>query len=119
MSNKTDLLPKGPKAGLLIFAKTPAAGTVKTRLQPPLSDGDCLDLHQALVRHTLDQMRPLQERMIGKKLFLTGDPVELEVFASVCGIGRDFGLLVWARKEFATTLFKFTTADENGRGSHD
>ncbi len=38
---------------LLVFAKAPQAGHVKTRLAPLLSDNECANLHAMLTRHTL------------------------------------------------------------------
>ncbi len=46
-SNKTN------SVCLLVFAKTPISGTVKTRMAPRLSADQCLELHRGLVRYTL------------------------------------------------------------------
>jgi uncharacterized protein len=39
---------------LLVFAKAPLAGAVKTRLCPPLADQQAAELHQRLIWHTLE-----------------------------------------------------------------
>lgn len=39
---------------LLVFAKAPVPGTVKTRLCPPLSDQQALELHRRLLWHMLE-----------------------------------------------------------------
>jgi uncharacterized protein len=41
---------------LIIFAKAPLIGTVKTRMQPMLSKAQSLELHEALLQHTLNQV---------------------------------------------------------------
>lgn len=41
------------KKALIIFAKTPRPGQVKTRLQPEISPGDAVRLYEAFVRDTL------------------------------------------------------------------
>jgi len=43
-----------PNARLLIFAKAPVAGQVKTRLIPPLSAVEAAQLHARFIRRTLD-----------------------------------------------------------------
>jgi len=43
-----------PNARLLIFAKAPVAGEVKTRLIPPLSATEAARLHARFIRRTLD-----------------------------------------------------------------
>lgn len=42
---------------LILFARAPRPGRVKTRLEPDLTSGECLSLHRALVRDTLDLLR--------------------------------------------------------------
>jgi len=46
---------------LIIFAKAPIPGRVKTRLQPPLTPGRAAELHDCLVRDTLELMLRLGE----------------------------------------------------------
>ena len=76
------------KAALLVFAKSPIVGTVKTRMQPTLSKAGCLNLHKALVRHTLSKIRRLKPE-IEKSLFLTGSLVEAYQHAIELGVTRD------------------------------
>ncbi|MGD8374614.1 MAG: TIGR04282 family arsenosugar biosynthesis glycosyltransferase [Acidobacteriota bacterium] len=42
---------------LILFARSPRAGRVKTRLQPDLTPAECLSLHRALVRDALELLR--------------------------------------------------------------
>jgi len=44
------------KRALLVFAKAPIAGHAKTRLIPKLGSTGAANLHQNLVRHTLDNL---------------------------------------------------------------
>ena len=46
---------------LLVFVKAPSPGAVKTRLLPAWSPADAAGLYQALVRDTLEAVRPLRE----------------------------------------------------------
>lgn len=39
---------------VLVFAKAPVPGQVKTRMQPQLSPRSCASLHTTLIRHTLE-----------------------------------------------------------------
>ena len=55
-----------------IFARSPIPGTVKTRMSPPLSPPQCLRLHEALLNHTLAQMRPIIAPGVDASLWLTG-----------------------------------------------
>src|SRR5262249_7393176 len=64
--------PKSPVTALVIFAKAPVVGTVKTRMQPPLSNQECLILHNALLRHTLAKLRSLENADVTTVLYLTG-----------------------------------------------
>lgn len=45
-----------PDARILLFAKTPQKGQVKTRLQPVLGEQGALDLHTALIRFCWQQL---------------------------------------------------------------
>jgi rSAM/selenodomain-associated transferase 1 len=49
------------KKALLIFAKKPVAGTVKTRLSPPLSAGDAATLYRCMLGDTLDKVAVLRD----------------------------------------------------------
>jgi len=46
---------------LLVFVKAPSPGAVKTRLLPGWSPAEAAGLYQALVRDTLEAVRPLRE----------------------------------------------------------
>ena len=48
------------EAALIIFAKSPVPGSVKTRLCPPLTPDEAATLHGSLVLDTLEQTRKLQ-----------------------------------------------------------
>ncbi|HJV64630.1 MAG TPA: TIGR04282 family arsenosugar biosynthesis glycosyltransferase [Geomonas sp.] len=47
------------KPALAIFAKTPAAGKVKTRLTPPLSPEESAELYRCMLLDTVARMAPL------------------------------------------------------------
>lgn len=47
---------------LLVFAKAPVAGQVKTRLVPPLGAEDAAELHRELVERTLARLGPFLDR---------------------------------------------------------
>ncbi|MDE0205850.1 MAG: TIGR04282 family arsenosugar biosynthesis glycosyltransferase, partial [Candidatus Tectomicrobia bacterium] len=57
-------LKSGPPAAcvaVVVMAREPAPGTVKTRLRPLLSDNDIADLYEGFLRDRIDQIRSLQE----------------------------------------------------------
>jgi rSAM/selenodomain-associated transferase 1 len=58
-------------------------------MQPPLSNRECLILHNALLRHTLMKNRALQSPDISKILYLTGDLVEAHQYRLDLGAGED------------------------------
>jgi rSAM/selenodomain-associated transferase 1 len=45
---------------IILFAKAPAAGRVKTRLRPLLSPDQAVELHKAMVRDALEMLQELQ-----------------------------------------------------------
>lgn len=49
-----------PHARLLLFAREPRAGRVKTRLEPVLAVDGCLELHRALLRRAADTLSAAQ-----------------------------------------------------------
>jgi rSAM/selenodomain-associated transferase 1 len=67
---------------LVVFAKTPRLGKVKTRLCPPLSVEQALELHRALVEDTLERLlrvsRPNLEYWIYLSEAVT-DPTDLTI----------------------------------------
>jgi uncharacterized protein len=74
---------------IVLFAKAPLPGNVKTRLMPPLSASEAASLHNAFVRDTLDRLRTLpdvrvelhtdmetdawMDTIVSRKLQITGD----------------------------------------------
>ena len=60
------------KTSINIFAKSSIIGTVKTRMNPPLSLKQCLELHQALIRNTLYQVQSLSGSSIDISVCMTG-----------------------------------------------
>jgi uncharacterized protein len=63
--------PIHPRACLIVFAKAPVLGTVKTRMRPELSDEDCLALYRALLRQTLGKLQRWQFPNLGKAIFFS------------------------------------------------
>lgn len=47
--------------GLVVFTRLPEKGRVKTRLVPPLSAGEALELHKSLLLDTLSLVRGIEE----------------------------------------------------------
>ena len=60
------------RTSINIFAKFPIIGTVKTRMNPPLSSKNCLKLHQALIQNTLHQVQFLIRPSIDISVCMTG-----------------------------------------------
>lgn len=61
---------------LLLFAKIPAPGRVKTRLCPPLSPEEAAGLQDAFLRDILSQSLELQHEGIDVELHYAGGPLE-------------------------------------------
>lgn len=71
---------------IVLFAKAPIPGEVKTRLQPHLSSDDAASLHEAFVLDTLDALREID----GVDICLACHPdMEQDFFVD---IKRDFGV---------------------------
>lgn len=93
--------PQNPDTALLIFAKAPVVGRVKTRMQPPLSNEESLILHKALLRLTLAKVRTLNSSDIAQVLYLTGNLADAQrhrlnlalapEFQVETQVGRDLG----------------------------
>ncbi len=67
---------------LVVFAKVPHLGKVKTRLCPPLTTDQALDLHQALVEDTLHRLLSISRPKLERCLYLSepsGDASGLEI----------------------------------------
>jgi uncharacterized protein len=64
----------GP-AALVVFAKVPEAGAVKTRLVPPLSPAEATALYDAFLRDALDAFAAPEafEEAVAVRLYLAGD----------------------------------------------
>ena len=56
---------------LIVFARTPVRGSVKTRMRPFLSEEDCLRLHSLLLRLWMGRLRDWDLRQVHKSIFLT------------------------------------------------
>ena len=69
-------VPTESQTCLIVFAKTPVRGSVKTRMRPFLSEEDCLRLHSLLLRLWLGRLREWDLGQVHKALFLT--PLEAE-----------------------------------------
>ena len=67
-----------PRARLLVFAKPPVPGTVKTRLAPVLGPAGCARLQRVLLDHTLD--KAVSARLCPVELWCT-DPAHPELRA--------------------------------------
>lgn len=59
------------KTCLILFAKTPVLGRVKTRMRPFLSGKDCLQLHSMLLRLWMGRLRDWDLGQVHKTVFLT------------------------------------------------
>jgi len=64
-------IPTESQACLIVFAKTPIRGSVKTRMRPFLSEEDCLQLHSLLLRLWVGRLRDWDLGQVHKALFLT------------------------------------------------
>jgi rSAM/selenodomain-associated transferase 1 len=60
-----------PDSRILVFAKAPVIGQVKTRMQAALSERQCLELYQQMLNHCLQQLS--QSRLAPVELWVTGD----------------------------------------------
>jgi rSAM/selenodomain-associated transferase 1 len=69
-----------PEGRILIFAKAPVPGEVKTRLQPRLSMQQCARLQQRLIEHTLRTC--LDSNLCAVELWCSGDA--RHVFFEAC-----------------------------------
>ena len=64
-------VPTESRACLVVFAKTPVRGKVKTRMRPFLSEEDCLRLHCLLLQLWIGRLRDWDLGQMHKALFLT------------------------------------------------
>lgn len=71
----------GNRRALIIFAKTPLPGAVKTRLVPPLTPEDAADLYACMLQDTLALAQPLVG--ITPFIFYQEDPGAADYFAAI------------------------------------
>jgi uncharacterized protein len=64
-------VPTESQACLIVFAKTPIRGSVKTRMRPFLSEEDCSQLQLLLLRLWMGRLRDWDLGQVHKALFLT------------------------------------------------
>ena len=76
------------EAALIVFAKSPVPGSVKTRLCPPLTPDEAATLHGSLVLDTLEQTRKLQ----GFDRFLACAPSKQHPFFQAVGARQQIEL---------------------------
>ncbi len=101
----------GDRERLVVFARAPHLGRVKTRLTPPLTQQQALDLHQAFVEDTLEKLARFRRPGLERWLYLSqpSSPEQLDVppaWSSALQTGDDLG----ARMEGT-----FRQAYEDGR----
>jgi rSAM/selenodomain-associated transferase 1 len=60
-----------PRARILVFSKVPVPGAVKTRLVPPLTIEEAVEVHRALLERTLRVAR--DSRLAPVELWVAGD----------------------------------------------
>lgn len=63
--------PAGDRERLVVFARAPHLGRVKTRLTPPLSPQQALELHRALVEDTLERLARFRRPGLQRWLYLS------------------------------------------------
>ena len=78
-----------PEAALIIFAKAPIPGQVKTRLCPPLAPDEAATLHGTMVLDTLERSRNL----LGFDRFLACAPSKQHPFFKAVGARQGVHLL--------------------------
>lgn len=78
---------KYPAARILIFARTPEPGKVKTRLVPAISQTAAAKLHERLTRHTVQMA--LASQLSPVELYCSPDPHHALFLELEClGVGR-------------------------------
>ncbi len=86
-----------PRVCLLVFARTPRIGMVKTRMESVLSQHQCFLLHEALLRHTLSKVAGWALEGMERFVFFTfplGQPPQLEIPKNISvdtQLGLDLG----------------------------
>jgi rSAM/selenodomain-associated transferase 1 len=67
---------------LIVFAKAPRLGKVKTRLCPPLSTEQALELHRALVEDTLERLQKISRPNLEHWIYISealANPADLTI----------------------------------------
>jgi uncharacterized protein len=77
----TEVRFKYPRARLLVFAREPVLGSVKTRLQGALGEAGCLALHEALLAHIRSSL--VQSRLAPMTMWVSSN-LSHECFLSHC-----------------------------------
>ncbi len=72
-------------ARVLIFAREPVSGEVKTRMQPHLSAAEALALHKALLTHVIGTVR--NSNLCNLELWVSSNPRN-EYFLSLCNVNE-------------------------------
>ena len=70
-----------PDSRLLVFAREPVAGAVKTRLQPAIGEQGCLALYRALLERT---MRTVQSQALAPVQLWVDQNPDHDLFLSYC-----------------------------------
>jgi len=91
-----------PNARLLLFAREPVAGRVKTRLQPDLSTADSLMLHRALLQRSAQTLS--NAPLAPWQLWVDGDPGHPDFLelANAAAIHRQQGADLGERMYYAS-----------------
>jgi len=96
--------PKSVNTSILVFAKSPASSAVKTRMQPPLSNQECLTLHNALLRYTLAKLRDLEKPKISTVLYLTGSLVQAHRYRLDLGLAKELEIDIQIGRDLGERL---------------
>ena len=78
---------------LVVFTRTPRFGKVKTRLIPPLSPELALELHQAFLEDTLENVEHMQRLYVNKLLCLS-EPLKQQDVLNIPTTGWEIELKV-------------------------
>ncbi|MEW5975721.1 MAG: TIGR04282 family arsenosugar biosynthesis glycosyltransferase [Acidobacteriota bacterium] len=88
------------RRSLVLFAKSPRLGTVKTRLQTHLTPDQCLRLHEELIARTVETTQEIHLEGLEKAILFTGGLDEAFRHAGRLGIPSEFHVGV----QFGTDL---------------
>ncbi len=98
-----------PDGALIIFARAPVPGQVKTRLCPPLTPDEAASLHGSLVLDVLERTRPpghscAQPARAGVDRFVACSPSAEHVFFKILAQREGVGLLTQAGEDLGTRM---------------